>query len=415
MPARLLVVERHFPYSGGARTESFVALWPAMGWQVRVLTRDPPSTPFPLDEVMAGIPAGVEIERVTARRPGEGSGLMPPRLRRGLYRLANRPLPGNEWIGPALDASLTDAGAARPNLIYSSSPPESAHEIALHLRDLWGIPWVMDVRDLFTQYRGRFSALTPLHAAWARRLEARWYARCNRLIVNTEHHLERLRERFAIRDGNTIVIPNGFREDDRRHADRPLLPGPISRDRPLRIGYLGVLSKPANAWQATLDGLARVSSLERPILLEIWGRPEPEVTRVAETLGLANSVSFRTPQPHGKAMEEVATCDCLLVTTASTHGHLVPQKLYNYLALERWVAALAPAGSMVARVVEMTGAGEVAEPDAAGAARLLEHMQDRIDAGQMQPPIDRTAIETYSRTVHARRLSEVFHEVLGNG
>jgi len=415
MPARLLVVERHFPYSGGARTESFVQLWPAMGWQVRVLTRDPPSTPFPVEEVMAGIPAEVETVRVSARPPGTGPGLLPPRIRRGFYRLVHRPLPDAEWIGPAVAAAGAATEGEIPDLMYSSSPSESAHAIALTLSRRWGIPWVMDVRDLFTQYRGRFSALTPLHSAWARRLERRWYENCTRLIVNTDHHLGLLRERFPIPEGRTLVIPNGFREDDRRHGDRPLPPGPVGPARPLRIGYLGVLAKPANAWQALLEGLSLASSPGRPIALDIWGHPEPDVIGVARSLGLEGNVRFRTPAPHRRAMAELADCDCLLVATASTHGHLVPQKLYNYLALERWVAALAPAGSMVAGVVSETGAGEVAEPDAAGATRLLENMRERIDAGTLRPPVQRSVLGKYSRAEHARRISDLFHEVLGDG
>ncbi len=414
MPARLLVVERHFPFSGGARTESYVQLWPGLGWQVGVLTRDPPSTPFDPEQVMADVPDSVAVERVPARPPGEGPGLLPAKIRRGVFRLVHRPLPDIEWVGPATRTIRGWTGGRLPALLYSSSPSESAHEIARRLSEEWRVPWVMDVRDLFTQYEGRFHALTPLHTAWARHLEARWYRRCNRLIVNTEFHLQKLRERFVVSDHKTLIIPNGYRDDDRCHAGESLPAGPVGPGRPLHIGYLGVLSKPANAWRAVLEGMARISSPARPIVLEIWGRPEPVVVEAAGALGLQAGVRFRTPKPHVAAMKELAASDCLLVATAPSYGHLVPQKLYNYLALERWVLAVAPVDSMVARVVETVGVGERADPEAAAVARLMERAVARVDAGELRPPVNRTALETYSRTGHARRLSEMFHEVLGD-
>lgn len=414
MADRLLVVERHFPYSGGARTESFVQLWPGLGWKVHVITRDPPSTPFPLDVLMERVPRPVEVTRVAVTPPGSRSGLLPPRIRRGCYRLFHRPLPEAEWISPAVAAVRAQMDGQPPDLVYTSSPVESAHEIGHLLSQAWGRPWVMDVRDLFTQYEGRFSALTPLHARWAERLEAKWYAAADRVVVNTPLHLERLRERFPLAEERVLVIPNGFRDDDRAHATTSRPPGPVSEDRPLRIGYLGVLSKPANAWEVFLEGLSSAVGGGSRIRFEIWGAAEPAVRRRAERLEIGNAVVFHEPRPHAEAMRAVASCDALLVAVAPTHAHLVHQKLYNYLALDRHVLAVAPAASMVARIVDETGAGTVVDPEPAAVGEALRDMAERLNLGDLDPVIDEEARARYARSSHARTLSQLFRRLVAS-
>lgn len=401
----ILVIERHYPYTGGARTENYVRLWSAMGWDVRVLTRDPPASPFPLEDLQGEVPEEVEVERVFAKAPGV-------RLLRGLWRLFHPPVPDPEWVGPALAAARRWLDTDPPDLVYSSSPTESAHRVGERLAEAWDRPWVMDVRDLFTQYEGRFGAITPLHAAWARRMEAGWYRDADLVVVNTPLHLEKLRERFPLPAGKTRVVPNGYREEDRRSAGMPRPPGPVGPGRPLRVGYLGLLAKRANAWRTVLEGLAGARSRGVETVLEIWGPEEPDIERTARVLGCADAVCRHAMRPHREAMEELATCDVLLSATAPGYGHLVPQKLYNYLALDRHVLAMAPGDSMPARIVRTTGAGTVTDPDPSSVADALERLAELLDRGDLDPTIDEETRREYSRSEHARELSEAFRTLL---
>ncbi len=400
----ILVIERHYPYTGGARTENYVRLWAGEGWEVKVVTRDPPASPFPLEE-LEEVPEGVEVTRVFARAPR-------PRLLRGLWRLVRFPVPDPEWVGPALSAARAWLDPSPPDLVYSSSPTESAHLIGRRLAAHWGRPWVVDVRDLFTQYEGRFGAVTPVHAAWARSLEGMWYREADRVIVNTPLHLEQLRGRFELPEEKTLVVPNGYREEDRACASAPRPPGPVRPDRPLRIGYLGLLGKEANAWGEFLEGLAIARRGGLEAVLDIWGLGEPPVREAASRLGLEEAVHRHPMRIHQEAMEELASCDVLLSATAPGYGHLVPQKLYNYLALDRHVLVVTPEDSMPARIVRETGAGTVVEPAAEEVASILGELARRLDEGTLAPDIDDGARSRYSRTSHARTLSEVFRTLL---
>jgi hypothetical protein len=150
------------------------------------------------------------------------------------------------------------------------------------------------------------------------------------------------------------------------------------------------------------------------VVLDVWGLPEPEVEAAARGMGLGSAVRFHPPVPHAEAMGELAHCDCVLVAVAPTHAHLVPQKLYNYLALERWVLAVAPADSMVARVVRKTGAGSVTEPEPAAVERSLAEAVERVDRGVERPAPDPGALAAYARSAHARRLSDLFEEAIAH-
>ncbi|MFO7768979.1 MAG: glycosyltransferase [bacterium] len=401
----ILIIERHLPYTGGARTESFAALWSDMGWDVKVLTRDPPASPFPLEDLEGQLPGEVEVERVYAEAPGS-------RPLRGLWRLFRPPVPDPEWVGPALNAARRWLDRSPPDLVYSSSPAESAHMIGERLAESWRRPWVMDVRDLFTQYEGRFGAITPLHALWARRMEAGWYRDADLVVVNTPLHLQRLRESFPLYPEKTLVVPNGYLEEDRRWAAVPRPPGPVGPGRPLRLGYLGLLAKGANAWQAVLEGLALARGRGVAAVLELWGREEPPIRERAHELGCADAVRGHPMRPHRRAMEELAVCDVLLSATAPGFGHLVPQKLYNYLALDRHILVVAPEGSMPTRVVRTTRAGTVVDPEASPVSEAIEMLARRLDRGELPPSIDEEARVRYSRSEHARELSEVFRTLL---
>src|SRR5439155_24937245 len=64
--------------------------------------------------------------------------------------------------------------------------------------------------------------------------------------------------------------------------------------------------------------------------------------------------------------------DVLLLVVGTSHGAMVPAKLFEYLAARRFILTLAPRGSEAGRIVTETGSVEVVEPeDTVGVGRVL--------------------------------------------
>jgi len=118
------------------------------------------------------------------------------------------------WLPFALVRGLSAARRWKPDALYSTSYPHTAHLAAGLTRALTGIPWLADFRDGWTQNPSFFDPLTPLHAAAQRALE-RWTARrADRLLTVSPpitEHLQRLR---GPGKAPAETLYNGFDDSD---------------------------------------------------------------------------------------------------------------------------------------------------------------------------------------------------------
>ena len=73
------------------------------------------------------------------------------RLYWSTYSLANFPDPDKGWKEPALEKARELMGRVRYDLILSSSSPVITHIVAEELSREYGIPWVAELRDLWSQ------------------------------------------------------------------------------------------------------------------------------------------------------------------------------------------------------------------------------------------------------------------------
>ena len=115
-------------------------------------------------------------------------------------------------------------------------------------------------------------------------------------------------------------------------------------------------------------------------------------------------VAGSLPRQHALALQRAA--DALLLVASPRRTQLLNFKLFEYLATDRPILALA-AGTEAGRVVEETGGDAVPAHDVAAIARALR----RLVAGGLRPP-DPTAREAYSYPDVARRMAEVAQDAM---
>ena len=403
---RVLVLAYFFPPLGGAgvqRTLKFVRYLESLGWDATVVTtksrlyraRDP--------SLLAEVPAGTRVIRTRALPLARWIGMVFYRLRLlRLYAWVTWPDGGFGWAPFAALAAVREARRERPDVVYSSAPPQAGHFAALVVRRVTGIPWVADFRDEWSA--DAFRAGQP-------RLLSRLAARAERTITSTASRVVVAADYFRLAglpqdDLRRVEIVNG--------ADVADFPNPPS-DPPgerfvlAHVGTVYGIRDPTPVLRAIerlvaqgeLDG----DRLEVRLVGSLWldeFLPPPGIH--VERTGYVD---------HARAVAEMCAATVLLLYIPGSS--LAPSgKLFEYLASGRPVLCIAPAANLASRLVREFDAGVVTDPgDDAGIEHAILTLWRRWQAeglpGQLH--VRRRSLERYSRQAGAVRLARVLEDV----
>jgi len=113
------------------------------------------------------------------------------------------------WARAAARECVEVARRERADLVYTTLPPYSAAFVGDRVKKEAGIPWVADLRDLWTEDALRVWP-SKWHFLWERALERRLLRGADRVIANTDLSKARLCESLAVPEGRVTTIPNGF-------------------------------------------------------------------------------------------------------------------------------------------------------------------------------------------------------------
>lgn len=241
-----------------------------------------------------------------------------------------------------------------PDVILASSPQLPAAFTCFWIARLTGIPFVLEVRDLWPQVlidQGGKSLHSPMVRllAW---MERQVYRHASTVVVLAKGAEPFVRERGA---RQTAWLPNG--PDLALFTPRPLLD-----DRALfTVLYAGAHGE-ANALDNVIAAARLLEQRQVPVRICFVGDgPEKQsLIRLAEDL---KSVDFEAPVPKAQIPDLMAEADAILLSLKDVplfrYG-VSPNKLYDAYALGRPVITTV-AGAINAEVEEYR-LGEVAPP-----------------------------------------------------
>lgn len=415
---RVLLVSYFFPPLGGGgmlRALKLAKYLPAAGWEPEVLTADDPRYHL-RDEAALG-EVDCPVHRAPARRypsaarllrVGGGSTVVKAAgsgwrggLRTYLARLGNLPDQQVRWSRAARSLGLKLARQGRYSVVWTTSPPVSAHLVGLTLKRELGLKWVADLRDSWT-LGPFFDPATPFHRLLHRRLERIVVESADALVCATPRMGELYRRFYPDSAEKITVITNGYDEADFIGLDGlPSHPGTV-------VGHAGTFygARRPDAFLAALETVADerpeaglrfleigTSGLEAEDALGRFARRRPEL------------ITRRGNLPHRRTLEELACCRLLLVVVGNQPGAqtVLTGKLFEYLRLGRPILACCPSGD-AADLVRSLGAGPTADPDDAG--RIAGALRLLLD-DPPEPP-DRGRVEAYERSRLAAETAALF-------
>ena len=409
---RVLVLAYFFPPLGGAgvqRPTKFVKYLPRAGWTPVVVTTRARWYPARDESLAADIPSGTRViqarELVLLRSL---SAQLERFLLAPLARLLRWPDEMLGWVpGATLDA-LHEIRRERPDAIFTTSAPYSAHLVGLLVHHRTGIPWVADFRDEWTE-NPEAGRQPRLYRAASRLLERLVVRHATRVTVTTDD--ARLAG-GAVADSKRTTITNGVDPDDMAGAgDRG------SRGDRLRLAFVGTLygGRDCAPVFAALRRLAErgavdAERVEFRVVGNVWLSEPPDAGPVA--------VVQTGYVDHPRAVREMAEADVLVVYLPSESRAIVG-KLFEYLAAGTPVLTVAHRHNAGARLAAEFGSGPVVEPDdAAGIELALEDLYRRWLAGSLHSGEEERraqALRRFSRERLTRDLARVLEEAVSSG
>jgi len=291
--------------------------------------------------------------------------------------------------------------------IISTSAPVTAHIIANRLKSRHKIPWVADLRDLWTQNHNY--SYSPLRKLIDKRLELKTLATADALVTVSQPWADKL---GTLHKGKAIyTITNGF---DPETVNIP----PANLTTQFTITYTGMIyprkQDPARLL-AAMQGLISDGTVNpNDIEIRFYGSREDWLEMVAEKYGLSSVTRQYGQVPRDIALQKQRESQLLLLLNwddPQEKGNY-PGKVFEYLAAGRPI--LATGGSeddAVAGLLKETAGIQATTVEATRSA-LKGLYQEYQSKGNVSRRGDNARINKYSQLEMAKKFSEVLDRLL---
>jgi len=337
------------------------------------------------------------------------------------------------WLPGAAWSALRALRRQPTDLIYTSSPPWSAHLLGRFLKEQTGLPWVADFRDAWIYDPLDPALLTmPYRRELERRLEASVLAEADAVITATQITADDLRRRYPEQAHKIRIVTNGFDPGDGTPLPEGLVidagtrSGPQAGETeeatpagsprvngPLRLVHTGsfAYSHPQRTPMPLLSALRRLIELEpvwsQRLQLTLVGELSPEEQSAAAGVArVVGAVDRATALGYQQRADVLLVVDHRRPWPASN----VPGKLFEYLATGKPLLALCGPGEVERTVTELHAGLCVAPDDVDAIDEALRDLWRRHEEGTL--PRVTASLQPYHRRELTRQLAVCFDEVL---
>lgn len=399
------------------RCLKFVKHLSHFGVEATVITVDADQATYPVrdESLLAEVPVGVRVIRTPTSEPFESYKKLTGRAvpyggfanegKPGLLQKALRfvrgnlfiPDPRRGWNRHALAAveRLLAAGETF-DAVLTSSPPHSTQLIGLELQKRHGLRWLADMRDPWTDiYYYKDLHHTPLAAWLDARYERQVLSRADAVLVTSPETKRLFQAKLpALPAAKFHVLPNGYDESDFQGSSRP----PADCLRITHTGTITELYRIKQLLQAVAQCAARHP--EVPLRLRFVGQVSAELRGQIDRTGLGPVTEFIDFVPHNHSVEYLLSASVLLMAIPDVPRNfgILPGKVFEYLAANKPVLCIGPAGSDADNLLQECGAGQ-ALPYQDGAL-MLETLNALVAQWRINPNLDLPAV---SHTRYSRR------------
>lgn len=310
------------------------------------------------------------------------------------------------WYGPAVKYGRSILARGAFDLIYASASPFTSLLVASALSRTSGVPWVAELRDLWTDNHD-YDYPGPrrwLEAAFERRV-----LRSARGLVTVSADLaQKLARRFA---QPVAVVANGFDAEELTRVTVNDLAPPSE----LEIVYTGRLYDRAYDTDALLRALGQLGDKRDALRLRFFGRGHGDLEARASREGLQDITFFSPTVSRAEALRMQRRADVLLFfcwTGPNSEG-VLSAKIFEYLGARRPILGIGDATSTAGRLIAEQGFLVSRDPLVIS-AWLRERVAVKRARGR-EPDLPAAQAMRYSREHQARELDGFLRGLMPQG
>lgn len=446
----VLLVSYFFPPATGGgvpRPVKMAKYLRRLGWTVTVLTVAAPGAVDELLDIGTSVPvvrvrewrvgpllvvlgAAVRLLRRTYEAATQSIGGAPTLLDRG-FAYEEKEIESSKigWVIPAFLAARKLHRSSPIDVAIVSLPPASSGTVGWLLRRTTGVPYVVEYRDPWTvgafwtadaDGRPRTDPATTARLQLTSRLEAALLrSAAAAIVVNGAVHIDLLRQRFQSETvGKPVVqIRNGVDLEDVQKASERTAGNTVQL---LHTGFFYHFYTPHHLVKALFHLQETKPEALAGIRFDFVGGGFPEeLLREVRARGLGDVVRALTPLSYSESLAAMRGADGLVavVPPLRSDDERLPTKLYEYLATDRPILAIASPGGAVARLlagvpealVADSGDQEVIADSLIG---LIRHVRRQLGVAGVSRDLHRADAHHYRE--RATEMDELLREVVSD-
>ncbi|MDZ7331137.1 MAG: glycosyltransferase [candidate division KSB1 bacterium] len=313
------------------------------------------------------------------------------------------------WLPFAVKTAFHLIRTKKIAVIFTTSPPHSAHLGGLILKMITGLPWLADFRDDWTGGESQ-PCPTWLHR-FINRLMEKWVLRSADRIIGMCDHLTnslRLKAGYSSK-ARFVTIMNGYDREDFVGLEQMRL---NERFTICHSGSISRVSDPEPFLRAVKFALSQSPELHDQIKIQFFGTDLfGRLTQLTRTLGLDHIVTSARYLPHREALTAIMQSHLLLLTIIKrTKEEIITGKLFEYLASGKPILLISSEGE-VANMIRSLHRGTVVHPDDISAIQqaILEYVDRwRRNSLEIAPAV---SLPQFDRRNLTDRLAQIFSDL----
>jgi hypothetical protein len=321
------------------------------------------------------------------------------------------------WVPFALRAGLKILREEKVDLLFSTSLPNTCHLVALLLKRKFGVPWVADFRDAWTQ--NPYITYPKPILKIEEKLERAVIENADKIVTITDIIANGFITKYPDQPKNKfLVLPHGSDPDDFKTINVP--------GKEFTLVYVGsIYGKRTDVTNVFLDAVKELldenSCLEKDLRISFVGNAQ--IVR--------NGIRFRNLEKvarvmpyvsHREAIKYMMTAQALLLitgarsTTSKNDNKVFDEmsgKIVEYIVTGRPILTLAEENSSVAKIVKATGTGIVIDPmDKRSIMEGILYFYGLYKKNQLTIEPNLVELKKYDVRRVTRQLSDIFEDVI---
>lgn len=425
MQKRVLIVTYYWPPSGGSGVQrwlKFAKYLPESGWEPVIFTPENPDFDLKDERLSLEVSPDLEVIRFPIWEPyqlfaklkkqGSHPGRLLEQPKRGaleklaIWLRANVLVPDPRvfWVRPSVKFLSELIKAGQFQAVITTGPPHSLHLIGLQLKQQFGLPWLADFRDPWSQWE--FLDTLPMLPMVRRRHEQleRSVLQQADAVLTISPTFQRDLERLAQRPID--LVTNGY---DPADIPADFTPQTKQTGR-LHLVYSGIIDAIRNPLPLMEAMKTEFESAGEDVSWTFVGKVSEQVrAQVQADPWLCTHVHFVGYVAHDEVMGYYAKADALvliLTDTKNAQGN-IPGKLFEYLATGLPVMALGDPAGDAAQILSRAGAAPVlGHGDELGIRKQLRQLYESTETG-----LAASSLAQYSRRALSQQVAALLDRV----